>query len=79
LQTYFQEDIDMESYGDVDLDRPIAGSDAEREANRLMERIGDITRDLDQRTRTFVREYPTAAVLSAVAIGFVFGRLLVRR
>jgi ElaB/YqjD/DUF883 family membrane-anchored ribosome-binding protein len=69
----------MESYGDVDLDNPLAGTDAEREADRMMERLSGYTRELDQRTRAFVREYPTAAVLGAVAIGFLFGRLLVRR
>lgn len=69
----------MEPFGDVDVRNPLTGNDVGQDANKLMERINHYTRDLDQRTRTFVREYPTAAVLGAVAIGFLFGRMMVRR
>ena len=69
----------MEPFGDVDVRNPLTGNDVQSDASQLMERISGYTKDLDQRTRTFVREHPTAAVLGAVAIGFFFGRLLVRR
>jgi ElaB/YqjD/DUF883 family membrane-anchored ribosome-binding protein len=32
--------------------------------------------EMDQRTRSLVREHPIATVLGAVAIGYVVGRLL---
>jgi hypothetical protein len=69
----------METYGDTDVENPLGGSDVEHKANELIEKLGGYTRELDQRTRAFVREYPTAAVLGAVAMGFVLGRILVRR
>ena len=69
----------MEPFGDVDVRNPLSGTDVQEEANKLMERIGNYTREMDQRTRAFVRQYPTTAVLGAVAIGFVLGRILVRR
>ena len=67
----------MEPYGDVDVRDP--RDDAQTDTDQLMEKISGYTRELDQRTRAFVREHPTAAVLSAVGIGFLIGRLLVRR
>lgn len=45
------------------------------QADAVAERV----RDLDLRARDFVREYPTATVVGAVAVGFLIGRLLVRR
>ena len=41
--------------------------------------VKEVVRELDKRTRSFVHDHPTAAVLGAVGIGFVVGRLLVRR
>lgn len=41
--------------------------------------VADRVRDLDHRARELVREYPTATVVGAVAIGFVIGRLLRRQ
>lgn len=38
--------------------------------------VAEQARELDRRARAFVREHPTATVLSAVALGFVLGRLL---
>jgi ElaB/YqjD/DUF883 family membrane-anchored ribosome-binding protein len=38
--------------------------------------VAEQARDLDRRARAFVREHPTATVLSAVALGFLLGRLL---
>ena len=33
-------------------------------------------REFDQRTRTFIRENPTTALVGAIAIGFLLGRFL---
>jgi ElaB/YqjD/DUF883 family membrane-anchored ribosome-binding protein len=41
-----------------------------------LDAVAEQVRDFDRRARTFVREHPTATVLSAVALGFVLGRLL---
>lgn len=41
-----------------------------------LDAVTDQIRDLDHRARAFVREHPTATVLSAVALGFLLGRLL---
>jgi ElaB/YqjD/DUF883 family membrane-anchored ribosome-binding protein len=38
--------------------------------------VAEQARELDRRARAFVREHPTATVLSAVALGFLLGRLL---
>jgi ElaB/YqjD/DUF883 family membrane-anchored ribosome-binding protein len=35
--------------------------------------------DLDQRTRSMVREHPVASVVGAVALGYFVGRLFSRR
>jgi ElaB/YqjD/DUF883 family membrane-anchored ribosome-binding protein len=35
-------------------------------------------RELDQQTRTFIRENPTTTVIVAAALGFALGRLLRR-
>ena len=66
-------------FGDVNVRNPLTGNNVNVDANKLAERIGGYTKELDQRTRAFVREYPTAAVLGAVAVGFLIGRVLVRR
>jgi ElaB/YqjD/DUF883 family membrane-anchored ribosome-binding protein len=41
-----------------------------------LDAVAEQVRDLDRRARAFVREHPTATVLSAVAVGFLLGRLL---
>jgi ElaB/YqjD/DUF883 family membrane-anchored ribosome-binding protein len=41
-----------------------------------LDAVAEQARDLDRRARAFVREHPTATVLSAVALGFLLGRLL---
>lgn len=41
-----------------------------------LDAVAEQARDLDRRARIFVREHPTATVLSAVALGFLLGRLL---
>jgi len=41
-----------------------------------LDAVAEQARDLDRRARAFVRANPTATVLSAVALGFVLGRLL---
>jgi ElaB/YqjD/DUF883 family membrane-anchored ribosome-binding protein len=69
----------MEPFGDVDVRNPLTGNNVQDDANKLMERVSEYTREIDQRTRAFVREYPTAAVLGAVAVGFLVGRVMVRR
>lgn len=38
--------------------------------------LAEQARDLDRRAKAFVREHPTATVLSAVALGFLLGRML---
>ena len=38
--------------------------------------LAEQARDLDRKARAFVREHPTATVLSAVALGFLLGRML---
>lgn len=65
--------------GDVNVRNPLTGNNVQEDATKVAERIGDFTKELDQRTRAFVREYPTVAVLGAVAVGFLIGRVLVRR
>ncbi len=35
--------------------------------------------EMDQRTRTVVREHPIACVLGAVALGYLAGRLFTKR
>lgn len=42
-------------------------------------RIREGLAELDQRTRSLVREHPVASVLGAVAVGYVVGRVLSRR
>ena len=42
-------------------------------------RIREGLAELDQRTRSLVREHLVASVLGAVAAGYVIGRLLTRR
>jgi hypothetical protein len=38
--------------------------------------VADRVRALDQRARAFVREYPVATVLGAVALGYLLGRVI---
>ena len=66
-------------FGDVNVRNPLTGNNVHVDTNKLAEQIGGYTKELDQRVRGFVREYPTAAVLGAVAVGFLIGRVLVRR
>ena len=49
------------------------------QAQDAIERVREVAGEWDKRTRQFVHDHPTAAVLGAVAIGFVVGRFLVRR
>ncbi len=38
--------------------------------------IGQRARELDQRTRRYIQDNPTTALVAAVAIGFLIGRWL---
>lgn len=73
----------MDNHAPIDSDDPI--QTARDAALRFLpvdpeqiDAVADRVRELDQRARLFVRQYPTATVAGAVAIGFVIGRLLRR-
>jgi len=44
-----------------------------------LHRVEERAHELDLRARAFIRDNPVAVVCGAVAIGFLVGRLLVRR
>jgi ElaB/YqjD/DUF883 family membrane-anchored ribosome-binding protein len=73
----------MDNHAPLDTDDPI--QTARDVARRFLpmdpeqiDALAERVRELDLRARAFVREHPTATVASAVAIGFVIGRLLRR-
>ncbi len=57
--------------GESHQNGPLPG-DLQVRISRLREGLAE----LDQRTRSMVREHPIASVVGAVALGYVVGRLL---
>ena len=63
-----------ETNGTSRPDQPVAWPNPlDKERLKIIE---DGARQLDRRARAFIREHPATVVLAAVAIGFLFGRLV---
>lgn len=54
-------------------------SELGQQADRQLERFKDKAASLADQAATFIRERPTAALIGAVAIGFLVGRVASRR